>query len=59
LEIKLALKDSFGRWRENAFVLKSPKACSTLKQLMGNIWTAYKHGNGLKNTDCPIPPVKT
>jgi len=55
----MALKDSFGRWRENAFVLKSPKACSSLKQLMGNIWTAYKYGNGLKNIDCPIPPVKT
>jgi len=57
--MKMALKDSFGRWKENVFVTKSPNACSSLKQLMGNIWTAFKHGSGFKNADCPIPPVKT
>lgn len=55
----MALKDSFGRWKENAFVTKLPNACSTLKQIMGGIWTAFKVGAGFKNTDCPIPPVKT
>jgi len=57
--MKMSLKDSFGIWRENAFVTKFPNACSTLKQLMGNIWTTYKHSFGFKNTDCPIPQVKT
>jgi len=57
--MKMALKDSFGRWKENVFVTKSPNACSSLKKLMGNIWTAFKHGSGFKNADCPIPPVKT
>jgi len=56
--MKMALKDSFGRWKENVFVHKSPKACSTLKKLMGNIWIPFKIGSGFKNTDCPIPPVK-
>lgn len=56
--MSLSLKDSFGNWKENVFSQKSPKACSAYKQLMGKTWTAFMHGNGIPNTECPIPPVK-
>jgi len=56
--MRLAFKDSFGQWKENKFVFKSPKACSTLKEILGNAWTAFTHGSGFPSTKCPIRPVK-
>ncbi|XP_050057700.1 uncharacterized protein LOC114123685 [Aphis gossypii] len=54
MEMRLAFKDSFGQWKENQFVFKSPKACSTLKEILGNAWTAYTLGIGFPSTNCPI-----
>ncbi|KAE9537505.1 hypothetical protein AGLY_006528 [Aphis glycines] len=56
LEIKLAEKDSFGKWKENAYMHKSPNACSSLKTLMGNSWTPFLNGAGFQDTNCPILP---
>ncbi|XP_060847262.1 uncharacterized protein LOC132926864 [Rhopalosiphum padi] len=56
LDIKLALKDAFGKWRENSFMQKWPRACSTFKQIMGNAWPVFSKALGLINTNCPIPP---
>uniref|UniRef100_A0A2S2PPQ3 Uncharacterized protein n=1 Tax=Schizaphis graminum TaxID=13262 RepID=A0A2S2PPQ3_SCHGA len=55
-EIRMALKDSSGRWNENSFMQKWPKACSTTKKLAGNAWTKLMYGIGVNNTNCPIPP---
>ncbi|XP_060834595.1 uncharacterized protein LOC132917734 [Rhopalosiphum padi] len=56
LEVKMSLKDSNGRWRENSFFQKWPKACSTFKQSLGKAWPVFSKGLGLINTNCPIPP---
>jgi len=56
--MKMALKDTSGIWKENAFTHKTPKACSSFKTAMGNMWTPFIHGAGFKETDCPILPVK-
>jgi len=55
----MALKDSNGIWKENAFTHKIPKACSSFKKAMGNMWIPFINGMGFKKTDCPIPPVRT
>lgn len=57
--MKVALKESSGYWKENVITQKWEKACTTLKNIIGNEWTAFVHGNGLRNTKCPILPVKT
>ncbi|CAH1720394.1 unnamed protein product [Aphis gossypii] len=56
LEIKLANKDSFGNWNENAFMHKSPNACSALKKLYGIAWNKIILSLGFKTTNCPILP---
>ncbi|XP_022182516.1 uncharacterized protein LOC111042276 [Myzus persicae] len=56
LEIKMAFKDSYGIWRENVFMHKSPKACSTLKKLLGKAWNAIANGYGITKVDCPLLP---
>ncbi|KAF0767851.1 Uncharacterized protein FWK35_00025648, partial [Aphis craccivora] len=35
LEINMAVKDFICGWKDNAFVFKHPKACSSLKKLLG------------------------
>ncbi|KAF0747426.1 Uncharacterized protein FWK35_00028452 [Aphis craccivora] len=52
----MAEKDSFGRWKENAYMQKSPNACSSLKTLMGKSWTPFLSGVGIQDTNCPILP---
>ncbi|CAI6344630.1 unnamed protein product [Macrosiphum euphorbiae] len=56
LEMNMALKDSFGKWKENVFMHTTPNACSSIKKLIGNAANAFMHGFGLKNLNCPIPP---
>ncbi|XP_026808080.1 uncharacterized protein LOC113550424 [Rhopalosiphum maidis] len=56
LEMKIAEKDSFGRWKENTYMQKIPNACSSMKKLLGNSWTAFMNGAGSQNTICPILP---
>ncbi|KAF0754850.1 Uncharacterized protein FWK35_00018189 [Aphis craccivora] len=57
LEFNLAVKDSIGGWKENAFFYKSPKACSTLIKFMGPAWTKMMHSAGYHNATCPMPVV--
>ncbi|XP_060834734.1 uncharacterized protein LOC132917818 [Rhopalosiphum padi] len=55
LELKMALKDSSGRWKENLYMQKWPNACSSLKKIIGNTWTAFVYGLGINHTNCPLP----
>lgn len=52
----MAVKDSIGGWKDNAFVYKTPKACTTFKNLMGNVWNEFVNSFGI-NFDCPTPAV--
>jgi len=53
----MAAKDAIGGWKENFHKLKSTKACSTVKRLLGKAWAPITHGLGMKNATCPIPVV--
>ncbi|XP_060840903.1 uncharacterized protein LOC132921740 [Rhopalosiphum padi] len=55
LELNLAVKDSIGGWKENAFILKKSKSCSSLKILLGDVWTKVMEGGGAYNATCPLP----
>lgn len=57
MNFNLAVKDSIGGWKENAFLYNSSKACTTLKMLMGNMWSPYFRSFGVNDTSCPIPQV--
>lgn len=59
MEIKIALKDSFGIWKEDVLMYKSPNACSTVKQLLGKAWSEIINGYDFQSVDCPILSVKT
>lgn len=54
----MAIKDSIGGWKDNAFVYKAPKACTTIKYFLGNSWTPITTILGGKNISCPIPAVR-
>ncbi|XP_060880984.1 uncharacterized protein LOC132952651 [Metopolophium dirhodum] len=54
-EVNLAIKDTVNGWKDNAHVYKTAKACSSLKMLMGNSWTAIMESLGMNNISCPIP----
>ncbi|XP_060834549.1 uncharacterized protein LOC132917702 [Rhopalosiphum padi] len=54
LGVKVARKDSSGRWKENSFMQNWPKACSTAKQFFGNAWNGVMYGLGINNTNCPL-----
>jgi len=53
----MAIKDSIGGWKDNAFVYSSPKACTTLKTLMGKQWPLFLQNFRIKDARCPITPV--
>lgn len=54
----MAVKDSIGGWKDNAFIYKAAKACSTLKNFMGPEWIPYiKHNFGFNDTNCPLKRV--
>ncbi|CAI6368000.1 unnamed protein product [Macrosiphum euphorbiae] len=55
MEINPEIKDSVNGWKNNAHVYKTAKACSSLKMLMGNSWTAITESLGMHNISCPIP----
>ncbi|XP_022177762.1 uncharacterized protein LOC111038829 [Myzus persicae] len=57
LEANFALKDANGNWKDNTYIHKSPKACSSFKLLMGAEWARAMNGLGIKNTTCPLSPV--
>lgn len=54
----MAVKDSIGGWKDNAYIYKAPKACTTLKNLLGSGWIPIMAGFGMNNTQCPIPAVR-
>lgn len=53
----MAGKDSIGGWKDNAMVFQKLKACSSLKQLLGAVWTQIMDSVGIYNATCPIPMV--
>ncbi|CAI6368741.1 unnamed protein product [Macrosiphum euphorbiae] len=55
LKFHLAVIDSIGGWKENAYLYKSPKACSTLKMFLGDAWIPVMKGSGFQNFSCPLP----
>ncbi|XP_022174006.1 uncharacterized protein LOC111036319 [Myzus persicae] len=56
IEVNLAVKDSIGGWKDNAHIFKTPKACSSLKNLLGNSWSTVTKSLGMQNIHgCPIP----
>lgn len=52
----MAVRDVSGRWRENMYVRKMPKACTAMKKLLGNVYKKYANGFGLPET-CPQSTV--
>lgn len=54
----MAIKDSIGGWKNNAFLYKTPNGCSAFKNFMGNAWTPMMNDLGFKNATCPIMPVR-
>ncbi|XP_022177761.1 uncharacterized protein LOC111038828 isoform X2 [Myzus persicae] len=57
IEINMAMRDSFGNWKDNTIIQKSPNACSKIKLGFGNSWNKYLNSFGINNTACPISPV--
>lgn len=55
----MAMRDSFGNWKDNTIIQKSPNACSKIKLGFGNSWNKYLNSFGINNTACPISPVRT
>ncbi|XP_026811187.1 uncharacterized protein LOC113552521 [Rhopalosiphum maidis] len=55
LELNMAVKDSIGGWKENAFIYKKSKGCSSLKILLGDTWSKIMEGGGAYNATCPLP----
>ncbi|XP_060849625.1 uncharacterized protein LOC132928778 isoform X1 [Rhopalosiphum padi] len=56
VHMNMAIKDSIGGWKDNAHLLKSPKACSTVKSILGTEWPLYLKSFGINNFNCPIAP---
>jgi len=57
MELNVASQDADGNWKDNTYIHKSPKACSSFRSLMGAEWTTVMNGFGMINATCPIPPV--
>lgn len=55
--LNMAVKDSIGGWKDNAFSYITPKACTTFKYFMGAEWPNYLKSFGINDTNCPISPV--
>lgn len=55
--INLAVKDSIGGWKDNAFNYKSPTACTSLKNLLGSTWISFLKSLGIDNLNCPLIKV--
>lgn len=52
----MAVKDSIGGWKDNAYIIRSPKTCSTVKNLMGSSTLMVTENFGISE-NCPIIPV--
>jgi len=54
----MAVKDSIGGWKDNAYLYKAQKACHTMKLLAGNAWTPFMNDLGFTiNATCFLPAV--
>lgn len=53
----MAIKDSIGGWKDNAYVYKSPNGCSQFKQMLGKSWPTFINGMNIHETNCPIRKV--
>lgn len=54
----MAVKDSIGGWKDNAFIYKQSKACTSMKNFLGEAWNPIITGLGINNDICPIPAVR-
>lgn len=54
---EMAVKDSIGGWKDNAYVYSAYKACSQLKFFWGAEYQRYLQSHDIHNTTCPIAPV--
>jgi len=56
--VNMAVKDSIGGWKDNAFIFKIPNACTFMQKNLGSEFPVYLEKLGVKTTDkCPIPAV--
>jgi len=54
----MAVKDSVGGWKDNAFIFKLPNACTLVQKIGGAEFQVYLEKMGINTTDkCPIPAV--
>lgn len=56
MEMSVAVRDASGKWKENTYIHKIPKACSAMKKMLGNTFTTCAKGFGIPD-HCPYPPV--
>jgi len=54
----MAVKDSVGGWKDNAFIFMFPNTCTVMQKVGGVEWRVYLERMGINTTDkCPIPAV--
>ncbi|XP_025203844.1 uncharacterized protein LOC112600754 [Melanaphis sacchari] len=56
VHMNMAVKDSVGGWKNNAHLIRFQKACSQLKNILGEEWRVYLKSFGINSFDCPIVP---
>jgi len=54
----MAVKDSIGGWKDNAFLYRTSKACTELKRSFGDAFIPFFGGLGFPNATCPVPAVR-
>ncbi|XP_050433318.1 uncharacterized protein LOC126841096 [Adelges cooleyi] len=54
LDLNMAVLDTVGGWKYNAFVYRHSNACSRLKKFMGEVWRTYLHSYEPISSDCPM-----
>jgi len=57
MHLNMAVKDSIGGWKDNAYIYSSPRACTTLKTMTGVQWQLSLKKFGVNDPNCPIPTV--
>ncbi|XP_026807695.1 uncharacterized protein LOC113550193 [Rhopalosiphum maidis] len=44
-------------WKSNSYVNRNPKACSTMKFVLGNAWNSFQKAFKIPSENCPLPSV--
>jgi len=57
MNLNFAVKDAIGGWKDNAHIIRTPKACTSLKVFLGTRWPEFVKSFGIKSTNCPISSV--